>query len=449
MFVLAVTAISRAVVGILMLYGVRLWAVSALYPFRVAFPNYALLLGLPYALSLVAVTVFWSRILDIVSTSRWRLLLLWALSCFLSVNFGALHGGLISGNLGIATASDHLHDALINPTFLDTFATHIARVRGAVSPQYLAPHSFSHPAGSIAYWQLAALNLPGIAFSLLNAALFALSFPMLNSALERQIGNNAAVSVTVATMVTPALLIYGRSDDAVYYFVSTAAVSLMFLAVYLRSYWRSGAAAVFLGISMNLSYASATLLPTMFAMTSNVTISPAVLWRYVRDIFGAVLIVASIVCVAIVAESLVLKFDYFSGLAASASHAHDYTFAAVLRTGEYVRAFNDRIMTILDFALLGGPLFLFVYLDAVRNLCGPFQAMRLKNVALGLLLIAIVVQMASAGETARDWGSLYPIMGLCFLPDLVSQMALSERLWVIRAQFIWSLLLEALINFSW
>ena len=440
----------RALMGVLLASiggTAHLWAVNEFWPFRIAYPNYGILAGLPFGAVLLVGAIYVDKIYGFVSSRRARFFLLWTVAFVFSVSFGAVHGGLIDGNLGVAVGADHLRDAAINPTLTALFKTHTARILGELLPSYEAPHSVSHPAGAIAYWQAVARGLPPLAFSLLNAAIFSLTFSIINSAIWRQSSPGSVHPATFVTMFAPAMLIYGRSDDAVYYFLALLSVALTAVAFQARKYALSGIAGGVAGIAANFSYASVTLLPSMVTLTVDETIGD--LRRYVRHTWIHAAIVGVVICAFLTIEWRALGFNYLSGFLASARRANDLTLAAILASGQIVRAFDDRAMTILDFVLLGGPAFVVVYIAVFRGFLSPPRDWPIRNVALVILFAAIVIEMASAGETARDWGSLFPIMGLCLLPSALSGATESDWVWMMRAQLIWALLLQVPINFGW
>jgi len=449
MIVIIVTLAARTLVGLLILAGVRLWAANAFYPFRIASPNYGALRGLPFAAAMIAVAVLIPRGFAWLSQARLKAVFLWAIAFAVSILSGAIHGGLIAGNLGIATEAARRHDAAINPGLATLFATHVERILGNVGPPYAAPHSLSHPAGSIAYWQLTQKVLPPLGFSMLNAAIFALTFPLLYRTLvKRGSDDRAALGLTLIALFTPGLLIYGRSDDAIFYFLAFAALAAFVIAVERRSALMSAIAGAASVIAANLSYAFVVLPAIAFSFPFRTKVSLSSLAQHVRRILPWSLVVLAILVPGLFLEARLFAFNYWEGFRASASSAHAYTFFAILLSGDYVRAFDDRAMTILDFLLLGGPAFLLVYIQLARELRRTSE-WPLAPIACFVLFAAIIVQMASAGETARDWGMLFPIMGLCFFPDALRALETQELLWLARFQLTWSLLLLIPIDFGW
>jgi len=194
-----------------------LYAVDKFYPIRIAHPNYGVLDGLPYLAVCGAAVYLLPRIGQQVASSAWRYAMLWGFSVVILLSFGGIHGGFVGGNLGIASSVHHLHDASINATVAETFATHTDRVAGLIEPGYQAPHSTSHPAASVVYWQLLIGSASPLGLSVVNVCIFALGLPVMLWALRRRFDDVTALQGALACLLVPALLVYGRSDDAVFY----------------------------------------------------------------------------------------------------------------------------------------------------------------------------------------------------------------------------------------
>ena len=106
----------RFAAGLMIISGAQLPGASYFYPIRIAFPNWKFLQGLLYlALCLVALG-YLPRIAAFIGASRWRYFLLWGFAAALLIAFGAVHGGLIIGNIGTADDPNHLYDAQLNAT---------------------------------------------------------------------------------------------------------------------------------------------------------------------------------------------------------------------------------------------------------------------------------------------------------------------------------------------
>lgn len=446
-FILSILGLRVLIGFLLMVTGAKLFGVDKFYPIRIAYPNYDLLQGIPYLLACLAVLLRLGRIRDFIIESRWKYILLWVFAVVLLLSFGGIHGGLISGNVGIANSSEHLADATLNKTVAEVFANHTDRVAGRIKPSYQAPHSTSHPAGSIAYWQILVNNTTPFVFSVINVLVFAFAFPVMYWALRRRYDNATAFQGVMACLFIPAVLIYGRSDDAVYYFFACVIISLVSIALHEYRYGLTfGAAGVLVG-AMNFSYASVVLLPA--ALSFNTNTSLAQVWRYLGRATPHVLIFVGIVWAALVMEMWATSYNWLDAFSASVHYNHGSTIVSMLKNGNYARVINDRVMAIYDFLIFAGPLFLYLFVQLVRNCSQHIGAWQFKNISLVLLLCALAINSNGPGEVSRPWGSLFLIIGFFWLPEFLRQENEKTRWLLIRAQFAWALILQAPLNFGW
>lgn len=371
------------------------YGVGKFYPIRIAYPNYGLLVGLPYLLFCIAIVMNLERIRNYIAGSRWKYFLLWFFSVVLLLSFGGIHGGLITGNIGISNSAEHLADAQLNGTISEVLSTHTDRIVGGVTPPYQAPHSISHPAGSLVYWQVIANNLPPVLFSVVNVLLFSIAFPLLFWALRRRFDDATALQGTLACLTIPALLIYGRADDAVYYFIAGVVAALMAVAIVEKKYFLTLAGSVTFCVAMNFSYASVVLLPAVFAFSAELPLSQV--GKYFRRVFPHILIVLPVVLVSMAGIALWVNYDWVDAFLAAVRHNQGSTMREIFIRGEYGRAINDRIMAITDFLIFGGPLMLLLLrrrlMDPVRKI-GDFK---IKDLALAVLFAMLILNSNGPG----------------------------------------------------
>jgi hypothetical protein len=445
---LVITLLFRALIGTILFFSDEsLAGVAAFYPVRIAYPNWDILRGIPYVAACLAILVWLPIIIHKIRESRFRYPLLWFLGVILLTVFGAIHGGIITGNIGVSNSETHLHDAALNDSVSETFSTHIDRIKGLAGPPYEAPHSTSHPAWSVAYWQLLVPITTPFIFSLLNVLLFSLSLPMMFWALRRPFGEEISLQTALFAAVTPGILIYGRSDDAIYYGLTAMIIALLAVALRSNRYrFSTGAGVLFIG-AMNFSYASVTLFPAAFSFFAEAPIKnlPAYL---IKNLAHMLVVAALSICGAIIVWELT-DFNFFEGFLVSAEFNRPTTIWAHIDNGKYLRAINDRLMAIFDFLIFGGPVLLYLLVTLVQRLSPEVGIWRIKNVALTVLLLMLAVNSNGSGEVARPWGSLYILIFFCWIPHFLNKYSDKERWRLIKLQLGWAVLLQTILHFGW
>lgn len=438
----------RVLAGLLlMLTGIEIFGINNFYPIRIAYPNYGLIQGLPYLLVCLVVLSQIIRIGEFISSNRMQYLLLWIFSILLLISFGAIHGGFISGNIGIANSSEHLADVSLNATVSDIIATHTDRILGLIAPAYQAPHSASHPVGSLMYWHILSNSLTPIMFSIINVLVFSLAFPVMYWALRRRYDAVTAMQSVLACLFIPAMLVYGRADDAVYYAFAAIIIALVSVAIHERRYALTvGVGALFVG-AMNFSYAAIVLLPAMFSFSANTQL--AKIPQYLIRVIPHIMIVLVILAIALYFEDLQFGYNWLEAFRASVGHNQASNIVAMLGNGHYERVINDRVMAFYDFLIFAGPLLLYLFVHLIKNINSSFGTWKINSFALFVLMSVLLINSNGPGEVSRAWGSLFLLIGFCWLPEFLSQMSKESRWWLIRTQLVWALMLQTLLNFGW
>ena len=438
----------RAVVGtIFMVGGVSHWSIQKFYPIRIAYPNYGILGGLPYVVIGFIILAYLPSICHFISSNRSRYVLLWAFSVVLSITFGGIHGGIITGNIGVSGALDHIHDASLNRTIAETFSTHTDRITGHLEPGYKAPHTLSHPAGSLAYWQFMTHATSPIVFSLINVFILSLAFTVMYWALRRHYPDKDASQVIIGCMVTPAILIYGRSDDAVYYAFAAVIMALSYISIMERRYMLTLGIGVLLAVAINISYAALIMVPALLTFTTNERLNK--LWTHIRLVTPHALIIAVVVIFMTSVTRKYLGYSYLDAFLASVDHNSGSNIVHMLGNGYYWVILNDRIMTICDFLLFGGPLFLYLFYRLCKGADWKIVGWRIRNIALSVLMLVLIVNSNGPGEVSRPWGSIYLVVGIIWFAELLKHEEESTRWWIIRSQLLWGLTLQTILNFGW
>ena len=446
-FLLILIGIRFAIGSYLLIADSSIYGVGKLYPIRIGYPNYGFLQGLPYLVFCILVVINLKSIIGFIVASRWKYVFIWLLASLFMLSFGGIHGGLIEGNIGIANSSEHLADLQLNNSIKAVFESHVDRIAGKVLPSYLAPHSMSHPAGSVVYWHLFASSIVPIKFSVLNVILFAAAFPAINWALQKRQSDSTAMECTVACLTIPAMLIYGRSDDAVFYALAAIVAALVMIAVSERKYHLAVVAGIVLSFAMNLSYAAIVLFCAVFSF--NIELPLSKIYKFIRTALPHFLIVIALVVISTISIKLWLGYDWYSGFAASVVHNKGSTLSELLRNSYYDRVINDRVMAMSDFLIFGGPMLFMVLRDLLKLPINLIKDYKFKNLALISLLILLIVNSNGPGEVSRPWGSVFLLIGFYWFPDLLSREDEDNRWWIIKVQLGWALALQSVLNFGW
>jgi hypothetical protein len=341
----------------------------------------------------------------------------------------------------------HLHDASINATVAETFATHTDRVAGLIEPGYQAPHSTSHPAASVVYWQLLIGSASPLGLSVVNVCIFALGLPVMLWALRRWFDDVTALQGALACLLVPALLVYGRSDDAVFYALVAMTMAVSWVALDEGRYALSAAAGCLLALAASLSYGAVVLLPAMYSFNTDVRTGQ--LWGYLRRALPHAAVVVAVVALAVVGQAWLTGFHLLDGFLASVQKSSGTTMVAILSRGDYARALNERVMAISDFLIFAGPVLLYVLIGLARNMNRNVAGWRLRNLALAMLLGALAVHSNGPGEVSRPWGGLFVFLAFAFLAEFLAEQKHETRWWLLRLQFCWALALQVPLHFSW
>ena len=445
---IAFVLLLRLVAGVFLLAtGAELHGISWFYPIRIAYPNYGVLHGLPYIAACIVLLKWFVPIVEFIGASAWKHSLLWGFAVVVLLCFGGIHGGFVAGNLGVAASSDHLADASLNSGISEVFGTHTARISRLSGPAYQAPHSISHPAGSVAYWTALSGRVGPLVFSVVNVLIFSLAFPVIFWALRRRFDAEVAILGAVACMMVPALLIYGRSDDAVYYALAAIAAALTLSAIREASHSLAVLSGCVLALAMNFSYAALVLLPAVVAFSGDVRLRHA--WTYALRLPPYLAIVSVIIGVALAWEWWAASYNWLEAFAASVRHNQGTNIVAMIAQGKYARILNDRIMVICDFFIFGGPLLLYLFVNLIRDRAKRVGDWELKNLALAVLLIVLAVNSNGPGEVSRPWGSLFVLIAFFWFPQLLKREGAQSRWCLVRVQLGWALLLQVPLDFGW
>ena len=106
-------------------------------------------------------------------------------------------------------------------------------------------------------------------------------------------------------------------------------------------------------------------------------------------------------------------------------------------------------MAIYDFLIFAGPLFLYLFIRLIKTRNKNINELRIKNIALIILLSFLAINSNGPGEVSRPWGSLFILIAFFWIPELFSNEKENTRWLLIRAQLAWALMLQTFINFSW
>lgn len=438
----------RALVGTLfMVGGFSHWSIQTFYPVRIAYPNYGILGGLPYLIIGIGIFSYLRSIAVFLSSSRSRYVLLWAFSAVLSIIYGGIHGGLLAGNIGVAGGLDHIHDASLNATIAETFLTHSDRVAGLIEPGYKAAHTLSHPAGSLAYWQFMTRAASPVVFSLANVVIMSFAFPVMYWALRRHHPDKDAIQVVIGCMVTPAILVYGRSDDAVYYAFAAMIMAISYISILERRYLLTLATGVLLAVAMNISYASFILLPALMSFNASEQLKK--IWTHLRLVAPHALLIAAAAIIVIGVTQKYFGYMYLDSFLASVAHNAGSNIVHMLRAGRYWIIVNDRVMAICDFLLFGGPLLLYMLYQLFKGADWNIGGWLIRNTALSVLMLVLMINSNGPGEVSRPWGSVYLIIGFVWFAHVLKHDDEKTRWRMIQAQFLWALVLQTTLNFGW
>lgn len=421
--------------------------VGKYYPIRIAGLNYGLLQGLPYLLFCILLFKFIKNTQNVFLKIPLRLFILWVFSSIFLLSFGGIHGGLIAGNAWMAIAPEHLADANLNKTLSDVFLTHTDRVLGLIKPSYLAPHSTSHPAGSVAYWQAMTHLTNPFMFSFFNVLFFSLAFSVICWSLRRSFDDKIALQSVVACLFIPALLIYGRSDDVLYYALAAMIGSLLMVAINENKYLLTFFAGILFVCAMNLTYASVILLPAIFSFNANIRLVE--IMQYIRRIIPHLLILIAIIFFSVRLEIQMMGFNWIEAFRASVQYNQGSNIFSLFAHKAYAEGINDRFMAVFDFLIFGGPLFLYLFISLIKNKGKNITVWKIKNIALVVLFCILAINSNGPGEISRPWGSLFLLIGMFWLPEFLNKKKEEPRWLLIQTQFVWSLLLQTFLNFGW
>lgn len=446
-FLISVLAI-RIIAGlVLLLTNIDLPGIGKFYPIRIAYPNYDLLKGTLFILICLIFFSHINKIRVVITQSKLKYPLIWIFSVILLLCFGGIHGGLSTGNAWMASSMDHIADANLNNTISDLFATHVNRIMGLITPNYQAPHSLSHPAASLAYWQLMLRYTTPFIFSVINVMLFSLAFPTMCWSLRKFTDDATAISGTLLCLIIPALLIYGRSDDAVYYAFASIIFSLLSVAIKDKNYLLTILASIFFIVAINISYAAIVLLPAVFSLNAAIQFNK--IMQYIRQVIPHLLILLCILILSLFMEKGFFHYNWLAGFMASVNHNQGTNILSMIKRGLYVRAISDRIMVFYDFLIFSGPAFLYLFITLIKNKNKAFTKWQLKNISLVILLLILAINSNGPGEVARPWGSLFILIGFSWFPELINNNSALTSRFLLGAQFAWALILQIFLNFSW
>ena len=447
-FFLIVIVALRALVGMyLIINNSELYGVSAFYPIRIAHPNYNFLKGVVYLLPFGLIVCFLPKISSMVFKGKFKTLKIWLSSVIVLLMFGAIHGGMVEGNIGISNSESHLFDARINPNLKETFETHTDRIAKKIEPYYQAPHSMSHPATAVVYWQVLRENTNAFVFSAINVCLFSFAFPLIYWALQRRQETTLAAQVTLFCMFIPSYLVYGRSDDAVFYAIAASTMVFTCISIKEKNYQYSALAAFTLAVGLHYSYAALVLFPAVLSFNSEIKLKE--LWSYLKTILIPSILLALFTLLFLTVYSTATNFNLIEAFSASVNHNSGSNIFSFLDQGKYERILNDRFMAFSDFLIFGGPVFFFLFYGSCKGFNLKFREWKLKNVALSVLLLVLFVNSNGPGEVARPWGMLFVLIALIWVKDLFERESELYVWWAIRLQLIWGLFLQTFLHFSW
>jgi hypothetical protein len=423
------------------------WAIGYFYPIRIAYPNWGFLKGAPYLFIIIITTLNLKKIWFKIEKSKWNYFFIWLFAAIFLITFGGIHGGIVEGNIGISNSTEHIFDAQINSTIKDLFTTHSARITKIITPYYLAPHTLSHPAGSLAYWQIFTGYVSPFFFSILNALLFSLTFPFIFWALRRRFDDSISFQTTLVCLATPAMLIYGRSDDAVYYSLALIAASFTMVAVREKNYFFTFIGGIFISIAMHFSYAVIVLYAAVFSFDSEFRLTQ--LKNYIKNILPHNIIYIVLISTLLTITTYWSDYSWINAFTASVSHNEGSTMFELLRSGRYRIVINDRLMAISDFLIFAGPLMLLLLHRLYVKSAIKIQDWRVKDLALAVLLVILVFKTLGPGEVSRPWGSVLLLISFYWMTDLLIKENERVRWWIIKAQFWWAITLQTFLNFGW
>ena len=439
--------IIRALVGIILIISNReLYGVAAFYPIRIAYPNYDILRGVGYLLPFAILVSYLPKISHIVFNGRLKPLKIWLFSVVILLMFGAIHGGIIEGNTVLSNSEHHLFDTRINPNIEDTFATHTDRIAKKIEPSYQAPHTMSHPATALVYWQVFRETTNAFVFSAINVGLFSLAFPLIYWALRRVKDSTLAAQVTLFSIFIPSFLIYGRCDDAVFYAVAVSTMVFTSLFIKEKKYTYLALAAFTLAVGLHFSYAALVLFPLVLSFNTEIKLRG--LGIYLKSILIPSILMALLTLVCLYVYSTVTLFNLYESFAASVNHNSGSNIISLFNQGKFERIFNDRFMAFSDFLLFGGPVFLFLLFRGIRGFNLKFMEWKLRTVSLSVLLLVLFVNSNGPGEVARPWGMLFVLIAFIWVRDLFEREPERYGWWALRMQLIWGLILQTFLHFS-
>lgn len=436
----------RVIIGALALWSQSdLSLVGVFYPIRIAAPNYGVIAGLPWFALLIGIAIRWPQIVASLAGARQQWLALWLLATGVLVVFAGIQGGLVNGVSGVYTRQEFLDDLAHVDWSRDFFHEHLQRVAGELTPLYVASHSTTHPPLALQILSLAQ-QLGPFAMGLLTLVLFAGVFPLVAKVATVQRSVDGGIQTALLLLVTPALLIYGGSDDAFYYLLWGVALTLGQIAIAGNRLWIAMVCGGVIALACQLTYASLVLLPAVMAFTAPGPLRnlPEYLRRHAAVL--AVLVVST-------AASLLLwqwftGFNLLGGMAQVMQNQQNYLLSTWLVV-DPVRGISDRLMTILDFVILAGPVMLLTWVQACKQgKRNPLQ-WTIAAAAFAVLTTYIALVTPGAGESARGWGGLY----LCWWVGCGVRLtqswspAIAQRL--VQFALCYSAVLQLVVDFGW
>ena len=248
-------------------------------------------------------------------------------------------------------------------------------------------------------------------------------------------------------MFIPSYLVYGRSDDAVFYAIAASTMVFTCISIKEKNYQYSALAAFTLAVGLHYSYAALVLFPAVLSFNSEIKLKE--LWSYLKTILIPSILLALFTLLFLTVYSTATNFNLIEAFSASVNHNSGSNIFSFLDQGKFERILNDRFMAFSDFLIFGGPVFFFLFYGSCKGFNLKFREWKLKNVALSVLLLVLFVNSNGPGEVARPWGMLFVLIALIWVKDLFERESELYGWWAIRLQLIWGLFLQTFLHFSW
>jgi len=198
---------------------------------------------------------------------------------------------------------------------------------------------------------------------------------------------------------------------------------------------------------MNYSYAAVVLAAAVFSFDAERPLSQVT--KYIRSVLPHLLSVLAVALLSTAAITLWLNYQWLDAFIASVQHNAPSTLRELFHRGAYGRVISDRIMTISDFLIFGGPLLLLLLRSLLVEPIGKITDRRIKDIALAALFVVLLINSNGPGEVSRPWGSLFLLIGFYWLADLLKKEEENTRWWIIKSQFWWAITLQTVLNFGW